>query len=142
MSKVDELIRKGKLKRAVISKEMYEKEFNISGKDLSAARKSFEDENYKWATIQAYYAIFHAVRALIYKAGIREESHAALKTALKELYVDAGILSAKTHSTFERGMDLREMADYKETYSKNGAEALITDVHKAIEEIHYMLNNK
>jgi len=29
MSKVDELIRKGKLKRAVISKEMYEKEFNI-----------------------------------------------------------------------------------------------------------------
>lgn len=135
MSKVDELIRKGKLKRAVISKEMYEKEFNISGKDLSAARKSFEDENYKWATIQAYYAIFHAVRALIYKAGIREESHAALKTALKELYVDAGILSAKTYSTFERGMDLREMADYKETYSKNGAEALITDVHKAIEEI-------
>ena len=135
MSKVDELIRKGKLKRAVISKEMYEKEFNISGKDLSAARKSFEDENYKWATIQAYYAIFHAVRALIYKAGIREESHTALKAALKELYVDAGILSTKTHSTFERGMDLREMADYKETYSKNGAEALITDVQKAIEEI-------
>lgn len=49
--------------------------------------------------------------------------------------MDAGILSAKTHSTFERGMDLREMADYKETYSKNGAEALITDVQKAIEEI-------
>lgn len=34
MSKVDELIRKGKFKRAVISKDMYEKEFNISGKDL------------------------------------------------------------------------------------------------------------
>lgn len=143
MNKVDELIRKGKLKRAVISKEMYEKEFNISGKDLSAAKKSFEDENYKWATIQAYYAIFHAVRALIYKAGIREESHAALKTAFKELYVDAGIISAKVYSTFERGMDLREMADYKETYSKNGAEALITDAQKAIEEISlYMLNIK
>ena len=135
MNKVDELINKGKLKRAVISKEMYLKEFNISGKDLSAAKKSFEDENYKWATIQAYYAIFHAVRALIYKTGLREESHTALKTALKELYVNTGIIPLKVYTTFERGMDLREMADYKETYSKNGAENLITDVEKAIEEI-------
>lgn len=135
MNKVDKLISKEKLKRAVISKEMYLKEFNISGKDLSAAKKSFEDENYKWATIQAYYAIFHAVRALIYKTGLREESHAALKTALKELYVNTGIISLKIYTTFERGMDLREMADYKETYSKNGAETLITDVEKAIEEI-------
>lgn len=142
LSKVDELISKGKLKRAVISKEMYEKEFNISGKDLSAAKKSFDDENYKWATIQAYYAIFHAIRAMIYMAGIREESHAALKSAFKELYVDTGIASAKVYSTFERGMDLREMADYKETYSKSGAEALISDVKKAIEEISlYMINS-
>ncbi|OGO81629.1 MAG: hypothetical protein A2Y21_05320 [Clostridiales bacterium GWC2_40_7] len=135
MSRVDELISKGKLKRAVISKDMYLKEFNISEKDLSSAKRSFEDQNYKWATIQAYYAIFHAVRALIYKSGIREESHAALKTALKELYVDVGIISAKVYFTLERGMDLREMADYKETYSKSGAETLITEVQKAIMEI-------
>lgn len=142
LSKVNELIIKGKLKKAVISKEMYEKEFSISGKDLSAAKKSFEDENYKWSTIQAYYVIFHAIRAMIYMAGIREESHAVLKTAFKELYVDTGKVSPKVYFTFERGMDLREMADYKETFSKSGAETLISDIEKTIEEISlYMINS-
>lgn len=42
LSKIDELICKGKLKRAVISKEMYEKEFNISGKDLLQQRKALK----------------------------------------------------------------------------------------------------
>ena len=135
VSNINELIRKGKLKKAFISKDMYLKEFAISGKDLSSAKKSFEDENYKWSTIQAYYAVFHAVRALVYKSGIREESHAALKTALRELYVNTGILSPKVYFTFEKGMNLREMADYKETFSKNGAESLIEDVQKVIEEI-------
>ncbi len=132
MSKIDDLLRKGKLKRAAISEEMYIKEYSISEKDLESAKKSFEDENYKWATIQAYYAVFHAVRALVYKSGYREESHAAMKTAFKELFVDNGIVPQKVYSVLERGMDLREMADYKETYSKDGAEALITGVAEAV----------
>jgi hypothetical protein len=44
-------IKKGKLKRAAISEEMYIKEYSISERDLESAKKSFEDENYKWATI-------------------------------------------------------------------------------------------
>ena len=129
MSKIDDLLRKGKLKRAAISEEMYIKEYSISKKDLESAKKSFEDENYKWATIQAYYAVFHAVRALVYKSGYREESHAAMKTAFKELFIDNGIVPQKVYSALERGMDLREMADYKETYSKDGAETLIISIN-------------
>ena len=52
--KKDDLLRKGKLKHAAISREMYIKEYSISRKDLESAKKSFEDENYKWAAIQAY----------------------------------------------------------------------------------------
>ena len=43
---------------------------------------SCEKKNYKWAIIQAYYSIFHGTRALLFKAGYREESHFALKIAL------------------------------------------------------------
>jgi hypothetical protein len=39
VSNINELIRKGKLKKAFISKDMYLKEFTISGKDLSSAKK-------------------------------------------------------------------------------------------------------
>lgn len=59
MSKIDILLQKGKLKRVTISEEMYIKEYSISEKDLESAKKSFEDGNYKWATIQAYYAVHH-----------------------------------------------------------------------------------
>ncbi|MGE5472606.1 MAG: HEPN domain-containing protein [Ignavibacteriales bacterium] len=135
MSKIAELLEKGKLKRGTYSAEMCEKEYNIAKKDLESAKRSYEDENYKWATIQAYYAIFHGVRALIYKAGYREESHAALKLAFKELYIDTGLLSQDVYITLERGMNLREMADYKENYSQIGASNLIEMVVKGISEI-------
>lgn len=135
MSKINELIERGKLKRGVYSVEMREKEYNIAKKDLESAKRSYEDENYKWATIQAYYAIFHGVRALIYKAGYREESHVALKLAFKEIYINTGVLSQDVYIALERGMNLREMADYKENYSQSGASNLIEMVVKGISEI-------
>jgi len=139
MSKIDELIKKRKLKKAEISIDMCLKEFNISYKDLQSAKRSFEDENYKWATIQAYYAVFHAVRCVIYKSGYREESHSAMKTAFKELYIETGLMPVKVFLTLERGMDLREMADYKETFSRNGADLLIHGVEESIRIIEEYL---
>lgn len=109
-------------------------------KDLEAANISYDTENYKWATIQAYYAIFHGVRALIYKAGYREESHVALKLAFKELYIDTGILSQNVYRALERGMNLREMADYKENYSQLGASNLIEMVKDGLIEIEKELD--
>ena len=139
MKKLDEFVKQGRLKKAAFNEDMYKKEYDIGKKDYDAAIESFESGNHKWATIQAYYAIFHAVRALVYKAGYREESHLALKAALKELYIEPGILPKSVYETLERGMDLREMADYKDSYSKRGAENLISVVKSAIEEVKRIL---
>lgn len=72
MTIIDDLLKKGKLKQGIFSDEMYQKEYSIAKKDLDSAKTSFDTESYKWATIQAYYAIFHAVRALIFKSGYRD----------------------------------------------------------------------
>ncbi len=135
MSKISDLVKAGKLKKGIYSDEMCKKEYSVAKKDLEAAESSYETENYKWATIQAYYSIFHGVRSLVYKAGYREESHSALKLAFKELYIDNRILSQDVYNTLERGMGLREMADYKESYSQNGAGNLIEMVEKGLVEI-------
>jgi len=119
---------------------MCKKEYSVARKDLESEISSFESGNYKWATIQAYYAIFHGVRALVFKSGYREESHAALKLAFKELFIDTGALSHDVYKALERGMNLREMADYKETYSKSGASNLIELVVKGLNEIEEELN--
>ena len=140
MSRLEEMIKKGRIKKAEISEEMIQKEFSIAGRDLDSAQKSIEDGNYKWATVQAYYAIFHAIRALLYKAGYREESHAALKVALKEIYIMPGLLPEHVYQVLERGMDLREMADYKDSFSKNGAEILYTGVAESLKYVKEILS--
>lgn len=139
MDIIDELEHKNRLKKGKYSDEMYQKEFGVGQRDLESAKRSFEDNNFKWAIIQAYYSIFHAARALLFKAGYREESHSALKLAFKALYIETGILSQSTYNALERGMNLREMADYKESYSQAGAENLIRSVIAALDEIEKVL---
>lgn len=82
-----------------------------------------------------YYAFFHGVRALVYRLGYREENHSALKLAFKELYIKTDILLEDVYIALERGMNLREMADYKENYSQFGASNLIEMVVKGLAEI-------
>ena len=118
---------------------MIKKELGIAKKDYASAVVSFEGTNFKWATIQAYYAIFHAARALLYKHDYREESHTALKLAIKELYINSEMLPRSVYDTLERGMELREMADYKDSYSKIGAESILLAVNLAIAEIEKLL---
>jgi hypothetical protein len=52
-------------------KNLVKKELSIAKSDLSDAKAGYESERYKWSTIQAYYAMFHAARALIYSQGQR-----------------------------------------------------------------------
>lgn len=46
------------------------KELDSASNDLLSSKDSFERENYKWATVQAYYSMFHTARALIYSRTI------------------------------------------------------------------------
>lgn len=50
-----------------------------------------------------------------------------------------GRLSIETYNTFERGMNLREMADYKNTFSESAAQKLVESVEKAMIEIEALL---
>lgn len=42
------------------------KELKAAHGDLAEAQASYQREGYKWSTIQTYYAMFHAARALLY----------------------------------------------------------------------------
>jgi len=76
---------------------------------------------------------------LVFKSGYREESHFALKVAFKELYIDTSILDLDVYRTLQRGMDLRELADYKETFSENSARILMRNVGLSLDKIRDFL---
>jgi len=118
-------LRDGKLARIGSQPDLVDKELKAAESDLETAEDSATEGNFKWATIQAYYTMFHTVKALVMSRGYREKSHACLSIALKALFVDGGILEAKHHNRFRDCMNLREDADYGLVYSESSAKAAV-----------------
>jgi uncharacterized protein (UPF0332 family) len=129
-----------KIKPFSRGKRLATKELSVAGSDLSDARLGFGIERYKWPTIQAYYAMFHAGRALIYSRGYREKSHYCLGVALRELFVEEDLMDAQAVRDFLDAMTLREAADYEARFSQSGAAAAIGFAERFIETAMAMLS--
>ncbi|MFH0732341.1 MAG: HEPN domain-containing protein [Candidatus Omnitrophota bacterium] len=106
-------------------KQQVKKELREAENDLSEAINRFNNEKYKYATINGYYSMFHSARALVYFKGYREKSHYYLLVALNSLFVDTGLLSEDIASEFHDAMVLREDADYHGNFTKEGAESVL-----------------
>ncbi len=115
-------------------KSLVRKELSVAKSDLSDAKAGYESGRYKWSTIQAYYAMFHAARALIYSQGYREKSHYCLAIALRALFVEEGQVEAEYMRDFLNAMSLREAADYEAEFSMDGAKAVIASAERFIEQ--------
>ena len=122
-------------------KELVKKELSIGESDLLDAKAGFQEKRYKWSTIQAYYAMFHATRALVYSKGYREKSHYCLSVALRALFVEEGNLDAQAGRDFLNAMNLREAADYEAEFSEAGATAVITAAEKFIGKAKSLLGD-
>ncbi|MDI6734862.1 MAG: HEPN domain-containing protein [bacterium] len=128
-----------KLKRFKATKGVIKKEVHSAKDDLVFARRSFNDKNFKWATIQAYYSMFHSVRALLYSKGYREESHYCLRVAIENLFVKHGLLDSELLDSFDLARGLREDADYRAKFSKGSAQESINSAERFIEGVRKIL---
>lgn len=126
-------LKKGKIRKFSQGKSLVKKELDTSEKDLGEAIESLEKEKFKWATIQAYYSMFHSARALLYNKSYREKSHYCLIAALKSLYVETEKLPVRFIEGLQKGKRLREDADYYNEWSKIGAEEVVNMAKKFLE---------
>ena len=65
----EQCLKNGRIKKFPQAKILAEKEVKTAHDDLKIALESLTRGNAKWAIIQAYYAMFHAARALIFSSG-------------------------------------------------------------------------
>jgi len=121
----DECIKKGKIKPFSRGITLAPKEIDTAKADLERARKTYEENDYKWATIQIYYSMFHSARALLYAKNLREHSHYCLIAAIKTLYVETKIIPASLLEALQEAKNLREEADYYNRWSQAGCEKLL-----------------
>ena len=138
MSEFKRLIEERKLTRIKIDRKLILKEIEGAISDLEEAKDSLSRKKFKWATIQGYYSMFHAARALLYSKGFREKSHYALLVALRELF--SSQLGTENLRNFDEAMSLREEADYSLIFSEEGAKEVVNDaknlLNKAKEILH------
>ena len=116
---------KNKIVNFVAAKKLVDRELKAAQDDLKAASQSLRDDREKWATVQAYYAMFHTARALLYSKGYREKSHYCLIVAMKALFVANRVLDVSLVEAFQMAKTLRENADYDNEYSKKSAVSLV-----------------
>jgi uncharacterized protein (UPF0332 family) len=131
------LLRERKLLRIRTDRKMVLKEIEGASYDLTRARRSLDDDDAKWAIVKAYYAMFHAARALLFSRGFREKSHRALLAALRELFRTS--IDPELFDAFEDGMAMREEADYSMTYSEESASELVENAQRFLLEAKRML---
>lgn len=119
-------LEKGNLVKITVDKSLIDKELKAAESDLKDSKDVLKMGKVKWATISAYYAMFHAARALIFAKGYREKSHFCLRAALKNLLVDTNALETSFLEDYDMAKEIRENADYKSDFSKESAEHMIS----------------
>jgi len=139
-SELTRLLKDRKLLRIRADRKLVLKEMEAARYDLARARRSLEDDDAKWAMVKAYYAMFHAARALLFSKNLREKSHRALLAALRELFRNT--MEPELFDAFEQGVDLREEADYSMIYSEGSAEELIGNAQRFLLEARRILKIK
>jgi len=137
MSKLKHFVEERKLMRISIDRKLVLKEIEGAESDLEDAKDSLSRKKFKWATIQGYYSMFHATRALVYSKGFREKSHYALLIALKELYKNQ--LESELIQNFDEAMTLREEADYGLIFSEEGATSIVNNAEKFLNRVKEIL---
>jgi uncharacterized protein (UPF0332 family) len=132
-------IREGKLVREGIQQDLVDKELEAAESDFTCAENSISEGNFKWATVQAYYTMFHTAKALVLSKGYREKSHLCLSIALKALFIDSGILENRHFTRFKDCMNLREDADYGLVYSESSAKAAVVWAKEFLEDANSII---
>lgn len=129
-----------KIKPFPKGKTLVSKELEVAKDDWKIAKESLNKKNYKWSTIQSYYSMFHAARALLYNQGYRERSHYCLVVGIRELYVNKNLLSHTLVEALQLGKTLRENADYYAEFSQTGAKDMLDKAAEFLEKTSEILS--
>lgn len=118
---IDECLEEGYLRKIIPAEDLIKKEIKEGEYDFLKAQRAFDDEDYKWCIVKAYYSMFHYARAVLFKLGFREKRHFVIGVVLEDLN-KKGKLESKYVNDFNAAISAREDADYHYVYSKEKAE--------------------
>ena len=110
--------------------------------DFEAAKKLFDNDNTHKASInRSYYAIFHAIRALLALDGVDFKKHTAVISYFRREYIKTGKLDVGYSEIVGNAFNIRNSSDYEDFYiiSKREVEEQIINADKFISAVEDLL---
>jgi hypothetical protein len=119
------------------SRNFVEASLERAEKALKSAKLLEENGELEDAASRAYYAMFHAARALLFSKGVSARTHRGTISLFGEKIVKQGILNEEFADMLRKAFDLRQKSDY-ELYSELDAELVketIKNAEKFIQKV-------
>ena len=88
---------------------------------LKAARMMLDTQDYLFASNRSYYAVFHAMRAVLVYDDFDSKKHSGIIAEFRKLYIKTGVFEEKISKIIGNQFDMRAHSDYDDFYvvSKN-----------------------
>lgn len=86
--------------------------FNKAESKLKTARIDFDSEQYDDAVSRAYYAVYHAISALLFSKDLVFSSHSQTIGAFNKEFVKTGILPKESTKIIQSLFEDRQTGDY------------------------------
>ena len=109
-----------------------------------AAKNNLFDGDYENSANRSYYAIFHAIRALLALHSLDFKKHSAVIAKFRELYVKTGEFDVKFSRMVGEAFDLRTDCDYEDFYvvSKQEVEEQLKNATAFLEEMEHYIEKR
>lgn len=91
---------------------------------LRAAKIMLQYEDYATACNRLYYAVFHAMRAVLALDGIDEHSHSHLISEFRRRYLKTDILDRSLSDTIGSSFQIRNESDYDDEWIISKADVI------------------
>ena len=104
-------------------RDLSEYRYNCSVEALEDAKIMYENGRYKNALNRAYYAIFHAIRAVNALHGYDSSKHSGVISYFNQNFVKEEIFAKETSKIIKKAYESRERADYLDFYVASKEEA-------------------
>lgn len=112
--------------------------------DLSSAQDLLKLGHFKVANNRAYYAIFHAMRAVLALEGVDFKKHSAVIAYFRQNYIKTGAFDTSLSEIINNASLIRNESDYSDFYiaTKEEAESIVSDVEEFMKAIEAYLRDQ
>jgi len=110
----------------------------------ATALENLTNDRYLDANNRAYYAIFHAMRAILALDGVDFKKHSAVISHFRENYLKLKQLDRSLSDIIGRASIVRNKSDYEDFYiaSKDEAEEQVNDAKSFIDAVEVYLDGR